>query len=68
MANLLEQLFSVNMAGGDCSLHEGQAGFRLNSGCVDNVYTLSEIVQGRFGEDKKIYAFLLDIQKAYDTV
>ena len=32
------------------------------------VYTLNEIVQGRLREDKKTYAFFLDIQKAYDTV
>ena len=50
------------------ALHEGQAGFRLNRGCMDNVYTLNEIVQGRLRENKKTYAFFLDIQKAYDTV
>ena len=43
-------------------MHEGQAGFRVNRSCMDNVYTLNEIVQGRFREDK---AFFLD---AYDTV
>ena len=35
---------------------------------MDNVYTLNEIVQGRLKEDKKTFAFFLDIQKAYDTV
>ena len=35
---------------------------------MDNVYTLNEIVQGRLREDKKTFAFFLDIQKAYDTV
>ena len=49
-------------------LHEGQAGFRLNKSCVDNVYTLNELVQGRLKEGKRTYAFFLDIQKAYDTV
>ena len=34
---------------------------------MDNVYTLNEIVQGRLREDKKTYAFFLDIQKAYDS-
>ena len=48
-------------------LHEGQAGFRMNRSCMDNVYTLNEIVQGRLREDKKTYAFFLDIQKAYDS-
>ena len=50
------------------TLHEGQAGFRINRSCMDNVYTLNEIVQGRLREDKKTYAFFLDIQKAYDSV
>ena len=49
-------------------LHEGQAGFRVNRSCMDNVYTLNEIVQGRLKEDKETYAFFLDVQKAYDTV
>ena len=35
---------------------------------MDNVYTLNEIVLGRLREDKKTYAFFLDIQKACDTV
>ena len=47
------------------ALHEGQAGFRVNRSCMDSVYTLNEIVQGRLKEDK---AFFLDVQKAYDTV
>ena len=29
---------------------------------MDNMYTLNEIVQGRLREDKKTYAFFLDIQ------
>ena len=49
------------------ALHEGQAGFRINRSCMDNVYTLNEIVQGRLGEDKT-NAFFLDVQKAYDSV
>ena len=32
---------------------------------MDNVYTLNEIVQGRF---KKHNAFVLVVEKAYDTV
>ena len=50
------------------TLHEGQAGFRINRSCMDNVYTLNEIVQGRLRKDKKTYALFLDIQKAYDSV
>ena len=50
------------------ALHEGQAGLRINRSCMDNVYTLNEIVHGRLREDKKTYALFLDIQKAYDSV
>ena len=50
------------------ALHEGQTGFRLNRDCMDNVYTLSEIVRDRLREDKKKCAFFLDIEKAYDTL
>ena len=41
----------------DGLLHEGQAGFRVKRGCVDNVYTLNELVQGRLREGKRTYAF-----------
>ena len=50
------------------ALYEGQAGSRLSRGCMDNVYTLNEIMQSRLREDKKTFAFFLDIQKAYDTL
>ena len=50
------------------ALHEGQAGFRVKRGFVDNIFTLNEIVQGRLREGKDTYAFFLDVQKAYDTV
>ena len=33
------------------ALHEGQAGFRVNRSCMDNVYTFNEIVKGRFRGD-----------------
>ena len=47
---------------------EGQAGFRVGRGCVDNIYTMNELVQGRLKEGKETYAFFLDVQKAYDSV
>ena len=50
------------------ALHEGQAGFRVKRGCVDNIYTLNELVQGRLREGKDTYTFFLDVQKAYETV
>ena len=46
-------------------IHEGQAGFRAGRCCIDNIFTLNELIQGRLKEGKKIF---LDIQKAYDSV
>ena len=34
-------------------LHEGQAGFRTKRSCVDNIYTLSSVVQGRIKEGNR---------------
>ena len=49
-------------------MHEGQACFRLKRSCVDNIYTLNELVQGRMKEGKRMSAYFLDFQTAYDTV
>ena len=46
---------------------EGQAGFRPNRSCVDHVYTLGTIIQGRKDAGRTTYCFFLDVQKAYDT-
>ena len=35
---------------------------------MDNVYTLNEIGHDRLKENKKTYAYFLDIRKAYDSV
>ena len=49
-------------------LHEGQGGFRLGRSCIDNIFSLNELIQGRISEGKSTYAFFLDVKKAYDTV
>ena len=49
-------------------MSESQAGFRFDHSCVDNIFTLNEVIQGRLQEGKKTFSFFLDIKKAYDTV
>ena len=49
-------------------IREGQAGFRVGRCCIDNIFTLNELIQGRLKEGEKTFAFFLDIQKAYDLV
>ena len=52
----------------DKKISEGQAGFRSNHSCVDHVYTLGKITQGRKDAELTTYCFFLDVQEAYDTV
>ena len=49
-------------------LSESQAGFIFGRSCVDNLFVLNEVTQGRLQEGKKTFSFFLDIKKAYDTV
>ncbi|CAB1099598.1 unnamed protein product [Ectocarpus sp. CCAP 1310/34] len=50
------------------SISEGQAGFRKKRGCVDHVFTVGRIIQGRKRAGKPTYCFFLDVKKAYDTM
>ena len=50
------------------STFSSQAGFRFDRSCVDNIFILNEVIQGRLQEGKKTFCFFLDIKKAYDTV
>ena len=58
----------VSSLNSERAFHESQAGFREKRSCVDNIFTLNEIIQGRMREGKHTYAFSLDVQKAFDTV
>ena len=49
-------------------LSESQVGFRFGRSCVDNIFILNEVIQGRLQEGKKTFCFFLDIKKVYDTV
>ena len=48
-------------------ISEGQAGFRPNRSCVDRVYTLGIVFQGRNDAGRTTYCFFLHVLKAYDT-
>ena len=49
-------------------IHKRQSGFRAGRSCIDNTFTLNELIQGCLKEGKKEFAFFLNIQKAYDSV
>ena len=52
----------------DEKIREGPAECGSNLSCVDLVYTLGQIIQGRKDAGLTTYCFFLDVQKAYDTV
>ena len=52
----------------DEKISGGQAGFRPYRSCVDHVYTLGKIIQGRKDAGLTTYCFFLDVQKAYGTL
>ena len=44
-------------------LHEGQGGFRKGRSCIDNIFPLVELIQGRIREGKSTFAFSLTLRK-----
>ena len=44
-------------------LSESQAGFRFGRSCVDNIFILNEVIQGRLQEGKKTFCFSLILRK-----
>ena len=48
-------------------VREGHAGIRPSRSCVDYVYTLSKIIQGRKETGLTRYCLFLDVLKACDT-
>ena len=49
-------------------LHEGQQGFRVGRGTVDNIFMLVSTLQGRLRHKLTTYLLFLDVEKAYDSV
>jgi hypothetical protein len=49
-------------------LNEFQAGFRRGYSTVDNIYNLISIVNLKFHENKKVYAFFVDFKAAFDCI
>ena len=71
LLSIFRKLFSTLLRSrlqNNITLHESQAAFREDRGCVDHVHTFARIVRAAAAADTPLYAFFLDIRKAYDTV
>ena len=54
LLNVVGKLFSkINcLVIREKALHEGQAGFREKRSCINNIFTLNEVIQSRMREGK----------------
>ena len=49
-------------------LGEEQGGFRVDRGCPDQLFILTEVLAGRRQLGRRTYACFIDVRKAYDRV
>ena len=49
-------------------LHESQCAFREGRSCIDHIFTMAQMVNESGATKQPLYAFFLDIKKAYDVV
>lgn len=47
---------------------EDQSGFRPGRSCVDNLFTLQQLIEKRISRDQELHLTFIDIKKAYDNV
>ena len=47
---------------------EVQGGFRKDSGCMDQVFVVTSVVEKALSERKPLYLCFIDLKKAYDSV
>ena len=43
-------------------------GFRAGKGCVDQIFTLKQMVEKSQGKKRKVYVVLINLEKAYNGV
>jgi len=48
-------------------LSEYQAGFRSKRGCVEHIFMLACMVQGRLSKEKELYTCFVDLSQAFDS-
>ena len=49
-------------------ISEEQGGFRKGRGCVDQIFSFRMVVERVLAKGKKLYAAIMDLEKAYDRV
>ena len=49
-------------------LSESQNGFRVNRGCLDNIFVLTNLVHEQFVKKESLYACFIDFKKAFDVI
>ena len=52
----------------DKTLRQEQAGFRKNRGCIDQIFTIRNIIEQCTEWQRKLYINFIDFQKAFDSI
>ena len=52
----------------DSIFRQEQAGFRKGKGCIDQIYTLHQILEQSEEWNSTIYAMFIDFEKAFDSL
>ena len=47
---------------------EEQAGFTAGRSCVDQIYTIQQIIEKKKAKNREVHLAFIDLRKAYDTV
>jgi hypothetical protein len=52
----------------ECQIRENQAGFRPGRGCIDQIFTLRQILENRHSYRRPTVTVFLDLKAAFDSV
>jgi len=52
----------------DKLLREERAGFRRGRGCIDQIFTLRNIIEQRSESQRQLYINFVDFEKAFDSI
>ena len=52
----------------ECAIGKEQCGFRQGRGCMDQVFTVSQVCEKYLANGKDVFWAFMDLEKAYDTI
>ena len=63
-----KELIDRVKAGTECAIGEEQSGFRQGTGCMDQVFAVSQVCEKYLINGKDVFWASMDLKKAYDII